>query len=211
VPDDALLLVAGSTHAGEEALLADISQRLRRRHPNLFLVLVPRHFERSREVGGELSSRGVRFAYRSEITSSTRHAPGSVDCLLVNTTGELRFFYTQAAVVFVGKSLLAQGGQNPIEPAALGKPIVFGPNMQNFADISRKFVERNAARRVTDAADLEKCLDELLSSAETRETMGNEAVKVVQENLGAVERTAKMIVDHLKAKNLYVSTPLRST
>jgi 3-deoxy-D-manno-octulosonic-acid transferase len=153
----------------------------------------------------------VRFAYRSEITSSTRHAPGSVDCLLVNTTGELRFFYTQAAVVFVGKSLLAQGGQNPIEPAALGKPIVFGPNMQNFADISRKFVERNAARRVTDAADLEKCLDELLSSAETRETMGNEAVKVVQENLGAVERTAKMIVDHLKAKNLYVSTPLRST
>jgi 3-deoxy-D-manno-octulosonic-acid transferase len=120
VPPEAPILVGGSTHPGEEAVLADLFLRLRRRFPDLFLVLVPRHFERGREVGRELASRGIRFAYRNEVTSSTQHSPGELECLLVNTTGELRFFYEQADVVFVGKSLTAQGGQNPIEPASLG-------------------------------------------------------------------------------------------
>ncbi len=110
------LIVAGSTHAGEEAILAEQFLRLQARFPNLFLVLVPRHFERSREVGRELEARGVKFAYRSELMSHEELAPGKVECLIVNTTGELKYFYEHATVIFVGKSLTAQGGQNPIEP-----------------------------------------------------------------------------------------------
>src|SRR2546426_3521327 len=107
VSGKAKLLVGGSTHSGEEAILVEQFLRLRQRHPDLFLVLVPRHFERGREVGRELESRGVKFVYRSDITATTRFQPGDVECLLVNTTGELRYFYEHAAVIFVGKSLAA--------------------------------------------------------------------------------------------------------
>jgi 3-deoxy-D-manno-octulosonic-acid transferase len=96
VPPGARVLVGGSTHAGEELLLAQCYLRLRARFPDLFLVLVPRHFERSREVGRELESLGIRYVFRNEISLSTQHARGTVDCLLVNSTGELKNFYEQA-------------------------------------------------------------------------------------------------------------------
>src|SRR5205823_6767018 len=161
VPAGARVLVGGSTHAGEEAILAEQFLRLRRRFPDLFLVLVPRHFERGKEVGQELSARGVKFVYRSEVTVNTRFQPGEVECLLVNTTGELRFFYGHATVIFVGRSLTARGGQNPIEPAALGKAMVFGPNMQNFAAIAEAFLKQDGAVQVRDAAELGDVLGEL--------------------------------------------------
>jgi len=203
----AQLLVGGSTHAGEEGILADIYLRLRPRFPDLFLVLVPRHFERSREVGRELEARGVRFAYRSELTANVQHDGGKLDCLLVNTTGELKYFYEQAAVIFVGKSLTAEGGQNPIEPGALGKAMVFGPNMQNFADVVRSFVAQDAAVQVRNAAELETAVAQLLSDAARRGQLGRNAVKVVHENLGAIERTVEMIVERLRRADFYVSPP----
>ena len=104
------LLVGGSTHAGEEAILGDIYMRLRKEFPDLRLIMVPRHFERGKEVGRELSGRGVKFAFRSSLTAHTQYEPGELDCLLVNTTGELRYFYEHATVIFVGKSLTAEGG-----------------------------------------------------------------------------------------------------
>src|SRR5204862_285560 len=169
VPEGAPVLVCGSTHAGEEALIAERFLRLRQRFPDLFLVLVPRHFERSREVGRELEARKVRFAYRSELTAATQHPAGGLDCLLVNTTGELKYFYEHATVIFVGKSLTAEGGQNPIEPGALGKAMVFGPNMQNFAEVVRSFLARDGAVQVRDAAGLERALGDLLADAKRRE------------------------------------------
>lgn len=199
------VLVAGSTHAGEEALLAEILPRLRQRFPDLFLVLVPRHFERSREVGRELSERGLRFAYRSEITAHTQRAAGEVECLLVNTTGELRFFYEHATVIFVGKSLTAEGGQNPIEPGALGKAMVFGPNMQNFAEVAANFVAQDGAVQVRDAAELEAALAQLLADEARREQLGRNALKVVRQNLGAIERTVDMIVRSLDREEFYVA------
>jgi 3-deoxy-D-manno-octulosonic-acid transferase len=197
VPPEARLLVGGSTHAGEEALLAEQFLRLRSRFPDLFLVLVPRHFERSKEVGRELKQRGVKFVYRSEIIATTSFEPGELDCLLVNTTGELRYFYEQATVIFVGKSLTAQGGQNPIEPGALGKAMVFGPHMQNFAEVSARFLAGNGAVQVRDAAGLEKALAELFGDEAARRQLGSNALKVVRENLGAIERTVNMIVQRL--------------
>jgi 3-deoxy-D-manno-octulosonic-acid transferase len=205
VPAEARLLVGGSTHPGEDGILADQFLRLRTRFPDLFLILVPRHFERCREVGRELSARGVKFAFRSEIGIQTQYQPGQLDCLLVNTTGELKYFYRQATVIFIGKSLLAEGGQNPIEPGALGKAMVFGPNMQNFADVVLNFIEEDAAVQVRDAAELEKVLGELLTDGVRREQLGRNALKVVHENLGAMDRTAAMIIKHLAGGKLYVA------
>ena len=189
------IIVAGSTHAGEEAILADLFLRLREKFPGLFLVLVPRHFERGKEVGRELESRNVKFVYRSVITPQTQREPGEVDCLLVNTTGELRFFYEHATVIFVGKSLTAEGGQSPIEPGALGKPMVFGPNMQNFAPIAEAFVKNNGAVQVRDAAELERAIAALLADPDRRNELGKNAIKVVHENLGAISRTVDMILE----------------
>ena len=197
VPADARVLVAGSTHAGEESLLAGQFLRLRQQFPDLFLVLVPRHFERGQAVGEELRARGVKFVYRSALGASSQFQPGEVDCLLVNTTGELKYFYEHASLIFVGKSLTAEGGQNPIEPGALGKAMVFGPNMQNFAAIAAAFVAHHGAAQVRDAAELEKVVAELLADAPRRAELGRNALQVVRENQGAVERTADLIVKRL--------------
>ena len=194
---EALLLVAGSTHAGEEAILAGILTRLRRRFPNLFLVLVPRHFERTKEVARELETRGIKFICRSDIPAGEPIAPGQLECLLVNSTGELKFFYEQATLVFVGKSLTAQGGQNPIEPAALGKAVVVGPNMQNFASTIRAFMAGQAVVRVQNEAELEQAVAELLADDRRRAELGARARMVVQQNLGATERTVRFIVGGL--------------
>ena len=194
------ILVAGSTHPGEEAILAELLSRWRRRFPDLFLILVPRHFERAKEVGQELAARGIRFVYRSDIAPGKEFAPGQVECLLVNTTGELRSFYQHAAVVFVGKSLTAGGGQNPIEPAALGKAVVFGPMMQNFTPIVRAFLAAQAVIQVRDAAELERAVAELLGDERQRSELGARALAVVRQNLGATERTVQWIVERLQSQ-----------
>jgi len=170
----------------------------------LFLILVPRHFERSRDASRALRDRGVDFIFRSDVSSQTQLKPGEVNCLLVNSTGELMFFYSHATVIFVGKSLTAQGGQNPIEPAAVSKPVVFGPNMQNFADVVRDFLAKDGAVQVQNAAELEKKLGELLANETRRTELGRNALKVVRENLGAIDRTVDMIVKHLDNGEIYV-------
>lgn len=198
VSDDALILVAGSTHAGEEAFLADVYLRLRDKFPKLFLTLVPRHFERSREVGAELEKRRIPFAYRTQVSSTTNFPPGEVQALIVNTTGELRDFYQNASVIFVGKSLTAEGGQNPIEPGAQGKAMVFGPNMQNFEAIAQAFIAARGARREKDAAGVERAIEELLASPEQRAELGANALEVVRNNQGSIDRTIEMILEHVR-------------
>lgn len=205
VNGDTPILLGGSTHDGEEILLAEIAQRLRKQIPKLFLILVPRHFERSNEVARQLRDHGVKLAFRTGIGETTQYAAGDIDCLLVNTTGELRSFYEHATVVFVGKSLTATGGQNPIEPGALGKATVFGPNMQNFKDIARLFVEKSAAVQVPDTQALEKVLGELLSDQYQRAELGRNALQVVAENLGATDRMAEIILGKLKERGIYIA------
>jgi 3-deoxy-D-manno-octulosonic-acid transferase len=199
------ILVGGSTHDGEEGILADVFLRLRDRFPNLFLVLVPRHFERGRDVGRQLGARNLKFAFRSELNSNSKYRPGELSCLLVNTTGELNHFYEQASVIFVGKSLTAEGGQNPIEPGALGKAMVFGPNMQNFTDVTRAFLEQEGAIQVRDSAQLEQALGELLGSPARCQALGRNALSIVHQNLGAVERTADMIIRQLDSSEVFIA------
>jgi 3-deoxy-D-manno-octulosonic-acid transferase len=204
VADGTPILVAGSTHDGEELLLAEIAGRLRKIYPNLFLILAPRHNERCPELSRKLRAQGAKILLRNAIFDDTRLAPGEVDCLLVNTIGELKFFYEPATVVFIGKSLTAIGGQNPVEPAALSKPVVFGPNMQNFRDITRLLLSKDAAVQVKDAPGLENTLSDLLGNPQRRAELGKHAQGVVAENQGAVERTVEMILPELERRNVYV-------
>jgi 3-deoxy-D-manno-octulosonic-acid transferase len=161
-------------------------------------VLVPRHHERGGAVGDDLRAAGIRHVFRSEITAGYVTPPEPPECLVVNTTGELRHFYERADVVFVGKSLTAQGGQNPIEPAALGKPAVFGPHMQNFPEIAPAFVRAGGALQVADASELQEALDRLLGDPALREEMGRRALAVVRENQGSIGRTVAMILETLR-------------
>ena len=205
VSENAPVLVAGSTHDGEEAMLVDIAAHLRKKFPSLFLILVPRHFERTKALVQQLRGKGARLAVRSEVEPSSRSAQGSVDVLLVNTTGELVCFYEAASVVFVGKSLTAKGGQNPLEPASLGKPVVFGPNMQNFKDIVRILMDHQAAVSVRDSRHLEETLADLLGNPQRCADLGARALAAVHSNQGAVNRTVEMILPHLQARGIYVT------
>jgi len=206
VAKDTPVIVGGSTHAGEEAILGEVYQRLKQRFQNLFLVVVPRHFERGKEAGRDLEMQGLRFVYRKDITANSRFQAGELDCLLVNTTGELKYFYECATAIFVGKSLTAEGGQNPIEPGALAKPMIFGPNMQNFEAIARVFVERKGAIQVRRVDELEVALADLLTHPDQAIEMGRNALAVVKENLGAIERTVDMIIERLDNPEIYVAT-----
>lgn len=199
------ILVCGSTHDGEEKIIGEMFLRLRERIPDLFLVLVPRHFERTREVERDLRSGGVRYILRTDLYDRDQGPARSNHCLVVNTTGELRAFYEHATVVFVGKSLTARGGQNPIEPCALGKATVFGPNMQNFSDVVSLLLAAQAAVQVPDVPALETALAQLLTDPARRGQLGRNGLAVVRQNLGAIERTADMIINNLKDSGLYIA------
>ena len=201
------VLVCGSTHDGEEALIGEMFLRLREKFPDLFLVLVPRHAERTKDVVRDLTQCGVKHILRSKLSGDLRDTPtpADADCLVVNTTGELKFFYEHATLVFVGKSLTAQGGQNPIEPGALGKAMVFGPNMQNFADVARAFVDADAAIQVADAEALIDAIQELLANPARRDQLGHNAHAVVHANLGATERTMDMILEGINDSGVYIA------
>ena len=203
--EDAPVLVAGSTHDGEEILMVEIAKRLRARFPNLFLIIVPRHFERCKEIARKFKANGIKFYNRTDVFRDVQLQPGEIDCLLVNTTGELKFFYQPADVVFVGKSITAEGGQNPIEPAALGKAVVFGPHMENFTDIARTFIAAHAAMQVADAPELEHAIGGLLADPARRQAMGLAAKAVVAENLGAVHRTVDMILPFLGKRGMHIA------
>jgi 3-deoxy-D-manno-octulosonic-acid transferase len=205
--DKPLVLLGGSTHDGEEKALAEVYLRLKKDFPNLFLVVVPRHFERGRKAGDDLKAAGVSFVFRSEFTAASHRKIDPVDCLLVNTTGELRFFYQHADVVFVGKSLTAEGGQNPIEPASMGRPLIFGPNMGNFPEIAPAFLKENAACEVHNIDELADTAARLLSDSKLRVEMGKNAIRVVHANQGAMGKTVEVILNRLADEDVYIADP----
>jgi 3-deoxy-D-manno-octulosonic-acid transferase len=195
VADDAPVLVAGSTFDGEEILLAELLSQWREKFPDLFLVLVPRHFERAGAVLEQLKSTGLNVARRTAMEA----APATPDVLLVDSTGELKSFFKVATVVFMGKSLTAQGGQNPIEPAAAGRAIVFGPFMQNFRAVVGELLAAKGAMQVGDERELAEKIPVLLGDFEQREALGAAALGVVLANKGATQRTADWLGQTLRA------------
>lgn len=190
VADDVPILLAGSTHAGEEKLIGEIIQRLRPDFPKLFYIVVPRHAERSRGVKDELSQLGFRVALRVGDEAAVENP----DALLVNTTGELREWYDCATVVFVGKSVTAHGGQNPAEAVAVGKAVVVGPYMENFSILVSQLVRGKGIVQVPNAEALEGAMRELLGDEQKRNTLAENAAKCFTAHRGATGRTCEAVL-----------------
>jgi 3-deoxy-D-manno-octulosonic-acid transferase len=199
--DDAIILLGGSTHPGEEDVLARIYLGLREKFPRLRLLLAPRHAERGAAVRDLCEKMGLRAALRSDLAAATEPlANGSTpDAVVVNSTGELRALYKRATLAFVGKSLRGQGGQNFIEAARVGLPVVVGPNMQNFAVITREFLQGNAILQVSDEFELAASVRSLLESEPAREELGQRARATFESKLNAAQRTAAVIAQSLDA------------
>ncbi|MGZ5021129.1 MAG: 3-deoxy-D-manno-octulosonic acid transferase [Chthoniobacterales bacterium] len=185
------ILVGGSTHPGEEEILAKVWLSLRKDFPELFLVVAPRHVERAREVRQSLSTLGLRVALRSEIRDSLSEP---ADCLLLDTTGELRLWYSVATVVFIGKSLTTTGGQNPVEPILAHKPVIVGPHMENFAVLSRALLAHHGAIQINNVDELTKAVAQLLRDPEARRQLVERAHKVLAPHRGATRRTAELVL-----------------
>jgi len=193
------ILLGGSTHPGEEEVLVRIYKELREQWPQLRLVLAPRHAERGASIRDMCDRMGLRVVTRSQLAAATAplgngHTP---EVLVVNSTGELSSLYKRVTLAFVGKSLRGHGGQNFIEAAPVGTPIVVGPNMQNFKLITREFINQQAIVQVTDEFELANCLHALFASDEIRKELGSRAQATFQANLGAAKRTAEVIVRSL--------------
>ena len=199
VKADAPVMVGGSTWPGEEMILVDIAGKLRADQPGVLLVLVPRHAERGDAVAAELRERGVRFVRRSEMGQPGFRADSPPEVLLVDTTGELKNFYARATAIFVGKSLTQHGGQNVIEPALYGRPVVVGPNMENFAGVMADFLEAEAMVQVRDAAELGSALARLLRDPSLGTQIGQRARQVVEKKRGSVAATVDRILPRLSA------------
>ncbi len=189
---DRPLWVAGSTHGGiEEQSVLAASQRVRAVHPGALLVLAPRHPPRFDEVAQALDASGVSFVRRS----AAAHTGADASCavLLLDTLGELLDFYAAADVAFVGGSLAAIGGHNLLEPAALGVPILTGPNNYNSEEIARLLIARGAAEVVRDAGELGARVSALLDDAAARERMGAAGRASVDSNRGALDKLLALI------------------
>lgn len=188
-----LVLLGGSTWAGEEAVLLDIYRELRARFPKLFLVLVPRHAERSAAVLREIEDRGLKAVRKTALNGGTAPGGARAEVLLVDTTGELRGFYACADIIFVGKSLTEHGGQNIIEPAQSGRAILVGPNMENFASVVPDFLAAGALLQVQDAAGLKVAIERLAAEPARAADLGSRAAQLVKEKAGAVGRTLDLV------------------
>lgn len=182
--------VAASTREGEEPQVLDAFAQLRERFPQLLLVLVPRHPERFESVARICRQRGFSMERRS--TRQNGVAPTTA-ILLGDTMGELLLFYAAADAAFIGGSLMPLGGQNLLEAAAVGTPVVFGPSMFNFADISRMAIERGAGRRVQDATELAAAIGDYLENPSLRRAAGDAGRSMVAENRGALLKTMALV------------------
>jgi 3-deoxy-D-manno-octulosonic-acid transferase len=175
------LWIAASTMPGEEEQVLDAFADLRRHHPDLTLLIAPRHPERFDGVERTIRSRGFRCVRRSRLGDRA-------EVLLLDSVGELASAFRHANVVFVGGSLVPSGGHNILEPAAFAKPIVFGPHMENFREIRDTFLAARAAFEVRDAQELAAAVGRLLSDAQFAAELGGKARGVVERNTGATER-----------------------
>jgi 3-deoxy-D-manno-octulosonic-acid transferase len=196
IPTGRAVLIAGSTLAPEEEIVLDAFQSLRRSHPELFLVLAPRHPERFDEVVELADSLGFHVVRRTRLDEPAFEA----DVMVLDTIGELAALYRRGEIVFVGGSLAPWGGHNLIEPAVYGKPILFGPHMSNFKEMASMFLEAGAAVQVASREALEDAVEELIRDAPKRNDLGEKARDLVQANRGAGRRTIEIAREALAVK-----------
>ena len=201
-----LVLVAGSTVKGEEPAVLKAFARLKGASPAAIAILAPRQPERFGEVERLARDAGFVTARRSDLPIDTEPR---ADVVVLDTIGELAQLYQVATVVFVGGSLVDHGGHNILEPAVFGKPIVFGPHMQNFKEIVDAFLGNDAAVQVGSERELEQTMISLATDPVRRAKLGAAARALVEANRGAKEKTLAVIADLLPPSGSGVVRPFR--
>jgi 3-deoxy-D-manno-octulosonic-acid transferase len=185
------LLIAASTHPGEEKIILEAYKGICAAMPEVRLLIAPRHPERSHEIFGIIKKAGWGSMRVSRVGIDDLK-PGS-PVFILDTIGQLLNFYNIADVVFVGGSLIKKGGHNILEPAAFAKPIIFGPYMFNFRDITDLFLKHHAAVMVNDAQELQANIELLLKDHQRSKELGEAAQKLIWQNQGATLRNAREI------------------
>lgn len=184
-----IIWVAGSTHEGEEKIILEVYERLRLISPSLLLIMAPRNIERADSIMVLCSGMGFKSLLKTDLTKDG----ASYDVLILNTIGELGRIYGIGKVSFVGGSLVAQGGHNPLEPASFGHPVLFGPHMEDFVLMTQLLVETGGGQEVSDSDDLFKAVKKILMDPALCDDMGRKAAAYVETNKGALKR----VVAHL--------------
>jgi 3-deoxy-D-manno-octulosonic-acid transferase len=187
--------VAGSTHSGEEEIILEVFARLRDKYPGLKLILAPRAPERFDEVERGIIKTGRSVRRRSEGGRDRR-----ADVVLLDTIGELAKVYGLADVGFVGGSLIPHGGHNPLEVAAHGCPVIYGPHMENFREITALLRQNGGGMVARNPQELEQCVDKCLSEPIEGGGMGQKALETFASNRGAVKRTLESLKPLLGAQ-----------
>ncbi len=206
---DKKVLIAASTHQGEDEILLNVFQNLRQYYPQLVMLIVPRHPERFQSVYQLLTASDYTIAKRSELPQFTtlftkklscapfRKGGSAIDILIGDSMGEMMRYFSCADMVFMGGTMVPTGGHNILEPAAMGLPIVYGPHMFNFNAINELFIHYQAALQVMDEADLEKSLNLLLSDERRADEMAAKAKQLIAKNAGAKDKMLALLRPYL--------------
>lgn len=197
--EDEQLILAGSTHPGEEELLASAYRQIIRSYPATVLMLAPRHIERVDRVEAMLREAGFEVQHKSQI----REQQSGPRVVILDTRGELARAYREAVVAFVGGTLVPVGGHNLLEPAVWGTPVMFGPYTDHCAEVAALLSEAGGGRRVTGVEDLVASLEEWLGQPEARYRVGQAAKQAVLDNQGALTRSLEFIETCLRAAPSY--------
>jgi 3-deoxy-D-manno-octulosonic-acid transferase len=189
------VLVAGSTHEADENIVIPAFVELLKNLPDALLILVPRHPERFTRTIQQAKAAGLRTELRSQGESCSEAA----QCFVIDSIGELMTYYACGDVAFVGGSMGEQGGHNALEPAALGKPVLLGPNMDNAREIASQLLQCKAALRVNDQQDFCQTAEKILVNGTLRDSMGQAGQALVEKNRGALDLTMEAIGKLLKS------------
>ncbi|MGY0217122.1 lipid IV(A) 3-deoxy-D-manno-octulosonic acid transferase [Endozoicomonadaceae bacterium StTr2] len=192
-PDDTCIIVAGSTHEGEDELLLDACKQLRKTNPNTLLVLVPRHPERFNQVY-ELS---VKTGEKTARYSTQDPVEADTSVVVADVMGELLALYAAGDIAFVGGSLIPSGGHNMLEPAALRKPVVSGPHVFNFSEVFRMLDEANAVLIAHSSDDLVSIYKNLCDTESFRETTALSGFNVIEANQGATNHLIQKTIENI--------------
>jgi 3-deoxy-D-manno-octulosonic-acid transferase len=187
LPKDRILFICGSTHPGEEKVLINCYNEVKQTHPELFLIIAPRNTSRSAEIQELAKEHDLTTVLRSDNSS----APAEI--LILDTIGELIHFYALSNISFVGGSLVKKGGHNPIEPATMGLPVIFGPNMQDFSEIADALIQAGGATEVSGHLELAEILHRLLTTQELRNRQGQAAQQCMESQRGVINRHLDLI------------------
>lgn len=191
LPPHEQLLVAGSTHEGEEEILLQSYKELKEKHPGSYMIIAPRDIHRGKAIQTLAATFNFQANCRSQINA------GGKDILILDTIGELNHVYSHADMAFVGGSLVAQGGHNPIEPAIFAVPVLFGPHMEDFSEISDQLIEAGGAIMVRDNNELSTTLHNLLTKTTLRQETGDAARTFILSRQGVIKRHLNLIEEML--------------